>query len=138
MPMRPKVFRHSGALEADGTILAEGTAPLDLPETWTSEHLLLAALARCTAKSLRYHAGDLEMTASATTSSTITRREEDGLYGLVEVDVEIDVALEPEPAPEQLRELLERAVRSCFIGNSLSVHPTYRWRVNGREVKAAP
>jgi organic hydroperoxide reductase OsmC/OhrA len=135
MPTRPKVFRHSGALEADGTILAEGAAPVDLPEGWTAEHLLLAALARCTAKSLRYHARDLDVTAAATTSSTMTRREEDGLYGLVDVEIEVEVALEPEPPPEQLLELLERAARSCFIGNSLTVRPTYRWRVNGREVK---
>jgi len=135
MRTRAKVFRHSVALEADGTILAEGEAPLELPETWTSEHLLLAALARCTVKSLRYHAGHLDVTAAATTSSTMTRRQEDGLYGLVDVDIEIDLALEPEPAPDQLIELLEKAVRSCFIGNSLSVRPTYRWRVNGRDVE---
>ncbi len=136
MRTRAKVFRHSVALEADGTILAEGEAPLELPETWTSEHLLLAALARCTLTSLRYHARGHVVTGSALTSSTITRRE-DGLYGLVDVGVAIDLSLDPEPADEPLGELLERASRDCFIGNSLSVRPKYRWRVNGREVEGA-
>ena len=134
MRTRAKVFRHSVALEADGTILAEGEAPLELRETWTSEHLLLAALARCTLTSLRYHARGFVVTGSALTSSTITRRA-DGLYGLVDVCVAIDLSLDPEPADEPLGELLERASRDCFIGNSLSVRPTYRWRVNGRDVE---
>ena len=32
---------------------------------------------------------------------------------------------------ETLRELLSKAERDCFIGASLAVKPTYRWRVNG-------
>jgi uncharacterized OsmC-like protein len=137
MRARAKVFSHAAALQEDGTILAEGGSPVELPDGWTPEHLVLAAVARCTVKSLRYHARDLAVTASATMWSTVTRREVDGRYAVVELEVEVDARLDPEPPPEQLAELLARAERDCFVGNSLTVRPVYRWRVNGGPAEAA-
>jgi organic hydroperoxide reductase OsmC/OhrA len=137
MRARAKVFAHTVSLAADGTILAEGGAPVGLPDAWTAEHLVLAAVARCTLKSLRYHARDRVVSTSAAARSTITRREGDGRYAIVELEVELDVTLDPEPQPNELAELLARAERGCFVGNSLTVRPTYRWRVNDCPAEAA-
>ena len=96
---------------------------------------MLAALARCTRTSLRHHAqrAGLELTSSAEARGTVTKRSSDDRYAFVEIAVELDVALEP--APENVRELLARAERDCFVGASLTVEPDYRWLVNGEEVR---
>jgi organic hydroperoxide reductase OsmC/OhrA len=136
MRTRAKVFAHAASLAEDGTILADGEAPIDLPAAWTAEHLVLAAVARCTLKSLRYHARERSINASVAARSTITRREEDGRYAIVALELDLDVTIEPEPEPDELADLLARAERDCFVGNSLTVRPTYRWQVNDRVVEA--
>jgi uncharacterized OsmC-like protein len=98
---------------------------------------VLAALARCTVKSLRYYARGSSVRASVAMHSTITQRDTDGRYAIVEVGLEIDLTLDPEPGPDELAELLAKAERGCFIGNSLTVRPSYRWSVNGRLAQAA-
>jgi organic hydroperoxide reductase OsmC/OhrA len=127
-------LHYAGSLDREGRIQAEGGHPLSLPAEWTPEHLLLAALASCTLKSLRYHANraGLEVRASADMSSTVSRREEDGRYAVVEVVVAWDVDLVPEPSPALVAELLRKAEQGCFVGNSLRVTPRSTWRVNGR------
>ena len=132
--VRAKRFECVASVEEDGVIYAEGDAPIELPPAWTSEHLLLVAVGRCTLKSLRYYARGAEVAGRASMHGTVTRRDTDGLYALVEAQVDLDVRIDPEPAVDQLAALLERAEAGCFIGNSLTVHPAYAWRVNGRPV----
>lgn len=126
---------HSVAIGADGVALAEGEAPLELPEAWTPEHLLLVGLVRCTLKSLAFHVRGATLTTEASARSVITRREHDGLYAAVEIAVDVDVELDPEP--DDVPGLLRRAELGCFVGNSLTVRAGYRWRVNGRDVAPA-
>jgi hypothetical protein len=64
----------------------------------------------------------------------VTKREEDGLYAFVEIEASYDVDVSPPLAPPALADLLARAERGCFVGNSLTARPTYRWTVNGAEV----
>jgi organic hydroperoxide reductase OsmC/OhrA len=99
--------------------------------SWTPEHLLLAALARCSLTSLRYHCvrAGVGLTSSASTRGTVTRREEDGRFAFVEIGFEADVALEPKPDDETIADLLAKAERDCFVGASLTAKPTYTWRV---------
>jgi hypothetical protein len=52
----------------------------------------------------------------------------------VELDVEIDLELEPAPPREELTALLAKAERDCFVGASLEPSPRYRWQVNGAQV----
>jgi organic hydroperoxide reductase OsmC/OhrA len=99
--------------------------------SWTPEHLLLAALARCTLTSLRYHAvrAGVTLTATATARGTVTKREADGRFAFVEVAFTGDVSFEPKPDDAAVAELLAKAERDCFVGASLTAEPSYAWQV---------
>jgi organic hydroperoxide reductase OsmC/OhrA len=129
-----KEFRYAIALDRSGRATAEGEAPLELEPAWTPEHLLLAGLTRCTLQSLRYHADRMgaDFVGTASASGRVTRRDTDGRYAFVEIDVELDVEVEPAPPGDELTALIARAERDCFVGASLDPPPQYRWRVNGR------
>jgi uncharacterized OsmC-like protein len=131
---RPKRLSFAIGIDRAGELTVEGGGPLALPEGWQAEHLLLAALVRCSLTSLRYHAHrtGADAVGSGEASGTVTKRETDGRYAFVEVDATLDVELEPEPAADALAELLAKAERDCFIGASLTTEPVYRWTVNGR------
>jgi hypothetical protein len=134
---RAKRIEATVMLDERGALWAENQAPVELPASWTAEHLLLAAVVRCTLKSLRYYARGAVVEGTAAMHGVVTRRESDGLFGLVEADVDVDVRIEPEPSPAELTRLLERAEDGCFVGNSLSIRPRYAWRVNGRSAEPA-
>jgi uncharacterized OsmC-like protein len=139
MPVNPKEFEYAVSIERDGRIGAEGLSPLATPDGWSPEHFLLAGLVRCSLTSLRYHADRIGADAVATGSAAgrIARRDEDGRWAFVEIDVRLDLELEPAPPGEELSALLAKAERDCFVSASLAVKPSYRWRVNGAEVAAA-
>jgi organic hydroperoxide reductase OsmC/OhrA len=124
-------------LDAGGALYAEAGERLELREAWTPEHLLLAALCRCSLASLRFHADQagLAATGSASASGVVTRRETDGRYAFVEVQCGLD--LEVEPAPADPTALVALAERDCFVGASLAVAIEYEWRVNGAVVPRA-
>ena len=132
-----KRFEYAAAVERDGRLRGRDDSPLDVPEGWTPEHLVLAALGRCTLKSLSHHAERAGVTAhgSAQASGVVTKREDDGRFAFVEIECSLDVDLDPAPAGEELPELIGLAERDCFIGASLTVTPRYTWRVNGHEVE---
>ena len=135
MAVRARTFTYAVSLDRDWAARSDkGGAPIQPDEAWTPEHLVLAGLARCTLTSLRHHAGlrGLEASSSASASAVITKRESDGRYAFSEIEVELDVTIEPRP--DDLPELLARAEQDCFIGASLTVTPEYRWTVNGEEV----
>jgi organic hydroperoxide reductase OsmC/OhrA len=134
VPARAKKFRYEIGVDLTGRITADGRAGLALDAAWTPEHLVLAGLARCTLQSLRFHAGraGVEFAASASASGLVTKREGDSRYAFVELDVALDLELQPEPPAAELQALLEKAEQDCFVGASLRPAPRYRWRVNGR------
>jgi organic hydroperoxide reductase OsmC/OhrA len=130
-----KTFSYAVALDEEGDARSDDGGPaLEHHEAWSPEHLVLAGLARCTLTSLRYHARRLDVTVGgrADASGTVTQRETDGRYAFVRVKVELDVTLDPRPV--NVRELLSKAERDCFVGASLTAKPRYRWTVNGEEV----
>jgi organic hydroperoxide reductase OsmC/OhrA len=137
MSTRPKRTEYHVALDGEGRLTAEGEASFKPADPWTPEHLLLAALARCSVNALQYHArrADLAVEASATASGAVTRREGDGRYAFVEVECRVEADLDPLPADEDLRTLLTKAERGCFIGASVTAGPRYSWIVNGKEVE---
>ena len=135
--VRAKELRYAVDLTTAGELADENGVALDAPAEWSPEHLLLAALVRCSLKSLRYHAErrgvDLR-SASGSSRTLVTKRETDERYALVETDLELVVELAPEPEQDALGELLALAERDCFVGSSLTAKPSYRWVVNGRMV----
>ena len=137
MPVRAKELRYAVDLTADGELRDENGVVLDVPAEWSPEHLLLAALVRCSLKSLGFHARrkSVEMhSASGSSRTLVTQRETDDRYALVDTQVELAVELAPEPEPDTLSELLALAERDCFVGSSLTAKPSYRWVVNGRTI----
>ena len=130
-----KKLRYAVELTTDGELHDENGVVLDVPGEWSPEHLLLAALVRCSLKSLAFHAGRRHVdvrSASGSSRTLVTQREPDDRYALVETEAELAVELAPEPDAADLAELLELAERDCFIGSSLTAKPSYRWVVNGR------
>jgi organic hydroperoxide reductase OsmC/OhrA len=135
--VRAKELRYAIELTPSGELREENGVTLELPAEWSAEHLLLAALVRCSLESLRYHAtrrGIDVRSASGRGRSLVTRRETDERYAVVESEVELAVGLAPEPVPSALTELLAAAERDCFIGSSLTAEPSYRWTVNSRTI----
>jgi organic hydroperoxide reductase OsmC/OhrA len=131
-----KTFEYAAALDRDGSLVADGSE-LEPGDAWTPEHLVLAGLMRCTLKSLRHHAEGVgvSVSGSAAAEAVVTKREDDGRYAFVEVEVGLDVRLDPTPESPALTELLDLAERDCFVGASLTAPPRYEWRVNGEVVR---
>ncbi|HEU4450557.1 MAG TPA: OsmC family protein [Gaiellaceae bacterium] len=132
----PRRLEYAASLDREGRLLVDGGSPLEPGEEWTPEHLLLAALMRCTLKSLGFHAErrSLSVRGAAAAEGVVTKREADGRYALVEVECGLDIDVEPLPEGEALAELLGLAERDCFVGHSLTAKPRYEWRVNGELV----
>jgi organic hydroperoxide reductase OsmC/OhrA len=135
--VRPKVLEFEAAIDADGNPSAEDCPRLELPPEWTAEHLLLAALLRCSLTSLRYHAKRIgaESSGEGTARGRVTKRNEDDRYAFVEIELDFEVGIEP---ARDVPVLLAGAERDCFIAASLALKPTYRWTVNGVSARAAP
>jgi organic hydroperoxide reductase OsmC/OhrA len=133
--LRAKHFEYWISLDEDGSLSADGSPVTDHREVG-AEHLLLAALARCSISSLEHFAGQrsLEVLASALASGTVTRRENEERYGFVNFECKLEVQLTGELPDDELRTLLESAEWGCFIGASLKPAPEYSWRVNGRDL----
>lgn len=135
MSTEAKTFSYAVTLDREWTARSEeGGAPIPLDPAWTPEHLVLAGLARCTLTALRYHARRIgvETAGGASASGEVTQRTTDGRYAFVRIKVELDVTVEP--APQNVRELVAKAERDCFVGASLTAKPRYRWTVNGEEL----
>jgi organic hydroperoxide reductase OsmC/OhrA len=131
--VRAKHFEYWITLDEDG-LTADGQ-PMQLADA-SAEHLLLAGLARCSLSSLDHFARqrNVEATASAYASGTVTRREEDDRYGFASIECRMDVQLGSELGEDELRTLLQSAEWGCFVGASLRPAPRYKWRVNGRDL----
>jgi uncharacterized OsmC-like protein len=130
-----KTFAYAVRLDEGGDARSsDGGGVLEHDDAWSPEHLVLAGLARCTLTSLRYHAArvDVAVDGSGEASGTVTQRDTDGRYAFVRIKVDLDVKLQPTPA--NVRELLAKAERDCFVGASLTAKPRYRWTVNGEEI----
>ena len=134
---RARVLEYRVSTDSDWTAhSALGGSGIRREDAWTPEHLLLAALTRCTLTSLEYHAKHTQVTfrASADANATVTRRDEDGRFAVVAASVAFAVSFEPRLDREALRDLLAKAERDCFVGASLTAKPVYVWKVDGEEL----
>lgn len=138
MATRPRVHEFDVTVDRDRVAhSALGGSPLPREAEWWAEHYVLAGLVRCTLASMDYAArrAGSNATGSGSAHGVVTRREEDGRYAFVEIEASFEVQLAPVPDQEALQGLLELAEKGCFVGNSLSAKPTYRWVVNGVEAR---
>jgi organic hydroperoxide reductase OsmC/OhrA len=130
--VRPaKEFRF--AIDHGERMRTEDGTPLDADAGWTAEHLLLAALVRCSIASLDYHArraGNRVTSSEGSAKALFTRRESDGRYAATEIGVDLEIELLTQPGEDELKELLAKAERDCFIGASLTAKPVYHWNVH--------
>ncbi len=135
--VKPKAFTYEVVVDRAGRMSAEDEdAFVAVGDEWTADHLLLAAVVRCSIASLAFHArrADRDHIASGTARGTVTKPDGEERYRFVEIDVSLEAELDPPLDDEALAELLARAERDCFVGSSLKTKPRYRWRVNGRDV----
>ncbi len=133
VPITSKEMGYEVRLDADGTMRTEDDSTFATPEAWSAEHLLLASILRCTAKSLEYSArkkGIAHATVGGTAKGVVRRREEDGRFAVVRTDLTLDVSLDPKPGRAELQDVLDWAERGCFIGSSLTAKPIYHWNVS--------
>jgi organic hydroperoxide reductase OsmC/OhrA len=134
---RPRVLEFDVTVDRDRVARsALGGSPLAREDDWWPEHLVLAALVRCSLGSLDHAArrAGVEIAGSGSAHGLVTRREEDGLFAFVEIEATLDVEVGSTLDESALRDLVDRAERGCFVSNSLTAKPTTRWIVNGQEV----
>jgi organic hydroperoxide reductase OsmC/OhrA len=135
--VKPKILEFDVSVAGDrSSRSALGGAAIAREDAWWPEHLMLAALVRCTLASMDYSArrAGLDVAGSGRAHGTVTKRNADGLYAFVEIESELEIELDPAPAPELVAELVEKAERGCFVSNSLTTAPRHHWTVNGEEV----
>jgi organic hydroperoxide reductase OsmC/OhrA len=127
---RPKVFEYAVEVDRGGRMTIPGGAQIAPAEGWSPDHLLLAALVRCSIDAFAYHARKAghETGASGSAHGQITKREGDGRYAFVEISVEVDATLTPRA--DDPADLVAKAQRDCFVGASLTIEPDYTWRVS--------
>ena len=130
MQVRAKTFEYAVEVDRDGRITIPGGGQFVPPEGWSADHLLLAALVRCSLDSFVYHArrAGHRVAGSGSAQGTITQTPEDGRYRFVEILVNIDAQLTPRT--NDAGELVMKAERDCFVGASLTLKPEYTWRVS--------
>jgi organic hydroperoxide reductase OsmC/OhrA len=125
-----KTFEYAVEVDGAGRMTIPGGGQLVPPEGWSADHLLLAALVRCSLDSLAFHArrAGHEATASGSAHGTITKSGDDNRYRFVSIAVQIDAQLEPRT--NEPDDLIAKAERDCFVGASLALKPEYTWRVS--------
>ena len=130
MQVRAKTFEYAVELDGAGRMTIPGGGQFELPEGWSADHLLLAALVRCSLDSFVYHArrAGHKVAGSGSAQGTITQSGDDGRYRFVDIQVRIDAQLTPRT--NEVDDLIEKAERDCFVGASLTLKPEYTWHVS--------
>ena len=130
MTVVAKTFEYAVEVDGAGRMTIPGGGQFVPPEGWSADHLLLAALVRCSMDSFAYHArrAGHAVTASGSAQGTITKSGDDNRYRFVSIEVRIDAQLEPRT--NEPDDLIAKAERDCFVGASLTVKPAYTWHVS--------
>jgi organic hydroperoxide reductase OsmC/OhrA len=137
MAVKPKILEFEVSVADDRSSRSTlGGSALAREDEWWPEHLVLAALVRCTLGSMDYSArrAGLDVVGSGRAHGRVTKRDADGLFAFVDIESRLAIELDPQPARETVLELVEKAERGCFVSNSLTATPRHHWTVNGKEV----
>ena len=124
------MFEYAVDVDGGGRMTIPGGGQFVPPEGWTADHLLLAALMRCSIDSFTHHArrAGHEVAASGEVQGTITKSGQDGRYRFVEIAVKINARLTPRT--DEVDDLIAKAERDCFVSASLTLKPEYAWHVS--------
>jgi organic hydroperoxide reductase OsmC/OhrA len=127
---KAKILEYAVDVDRVGRMTIPGGAQIQPGEGWSPDHLLLAALVRCSIDSLVYHArrAGHEVSAAGDAVGKITKRETDGRYAFVSIQVRIAAQMTPRASDADA--LIAKAERDCFVGASLTVAPEYTWQVS--------
>jgi organic hydroperoxide reductase OsmC/OhrA len=130
VPSTAKVLEYAVDVDSAGRMTIPGGGQFVPPEGWSADHLLLAALVRCSIDSFAYHArrAGHDVAASGEARGKITKSGDDGRYRFVEIDVSINAQLTPRM--NAVGDLVAKAERDCFVGASLTLKPEYVWHVS--------
>jgi organic hydroperoxide reductase OsmC/OhrA len=130
VPSTAKVLEYAVDLDSGGRMTIPGGGQFVPPEGWSADHLLLAALVRCSIDSFAYHArrAGHDVAASGEARGKITKSGDDGRYRFIEIDVSINAQLTPRM--NAVGDLIAKAERDCFVGASLTLKPEYVWHVS--------
>jgi organic hydroperoxide reductase OsmC/OhrA len=125
-----KTFEYAVEVDGAGRMTIPGGGQFVPPEGWSADHLLLAALVRCSLDSFAYHArrAGHGVTASGSAQGTITRSGDDNRYRFVSIALRLDAQLQPRT--NEPDDLIAKAERDCFVSASLTVKPEYEWHVS--------
>ncbi len=130
MRLQAKTFEYAVEVDRANRMTIPGGAQIAHAEGWSPDHLLLAALVRCSIDSFTYHArrAGHDVSASGSGHGKITKRDSDGRYAFETIEVAIDAQLDPRT--NETNALTTKAERDCFVGASLTIKPEYTWRVS--------
>lgn len=137
MAVKPRILEFEISVERGRTAhSALGDSTLEREDEWWPEHLVLAALVRCTLGSMDYSArrAGLDVVGSGRARGTVTKREADGLYAFVDIESRLEIELDPPPDQDTVGDLIAKAERGCFVSNSLETRPRHIWILNGEEI----
>ena len=137
MAVKQRVFEFEIAVDRGRTSRsALGGGDLEREDEWWPEHLVLAALVRCTLASMDYSArkAGLDVVGEGRAHGTVAKRDSDGLYAFVDIRSRLEIELDPPPEQSAVRELIAEAERGCFVSNSIETRPRHHWTVNGEEI----
>jgi organic hydroperoxide reductase OsmC/OhrA len=125
-----KILEYAVELDNAGRMTIPGGGQFVPPEGWSADHLLLAALVRCSIDAFAYHArrAGHEVAASGEAQGMVTKSGEDDRYRFVEIEVRINAQLTPRT--DDVDGLVAKAERDCFVGASLALKPEYEWHVS--------
>src|SRR3954453_11636769 len=114
MATTAKVLEYAVDVDRAGRMTMPGGGQFVPPEGWSADHLLLAALVRCSIDSFAYHArrAGHELTASGEAQGSITKSGDDGRYRFISINVRIDAQLAPRTS--EVDDLIAKAERDCF------------------------
>ncbi len=129
MAVTARVLEYDVTVDRDRMARSgQGGGAISVDDAWSAEHLVLA--------SLDYSAerAGMQVEASGRAEGAVTRRDDDGRFAFVRIDVHFELELDPATDPDAVKELVARAEKGCFIGNSLIARPGYLWTVNGEQI----
>ena len=127
MATQAKVLEYAVEVDRGGRMTIPGGAQFVHAEGWSADHLLLAALVRCSIDSFAYHArraGHDVVGVGLRARERSRRRGADGRYRFVD-DRRRDRRAARRRAPTTRDDLIAKAERDCFVGASLTIKPEY-------------